>query len=99
VTSSQWQTPSARSRACRNRDGLGAPTGKISASASGDGLVWDVPNEALPTRRHRAVLHAPEGVTVIAKVAYQGARTGAFTGFEAPTLFPTTTSRRSTRSR
>jgi hypothetical protein len=84
---SQWTVPLL---ARRSQMALaGVPTGKIAASSSSAGLVWEVPNEALPTSED-ASLHytAPQGTTA-AWVAYQGTRTGAFTGFEAPTIFPT----------
>jgi hypothetical protein len=70
--------------------GLSIPTGKITAASSGDGLVWEVPNEALPNSEIAELFYeVPEGLTATS-LAYQGARTGAFTGFEVPVLFVAT---------
>jgi hypothetical protein len=91
----QWQTPSlarrvvlatARSRPARS-----------PRPRAGDGLVWDIPNESLPEPGdRRTVLRRARGLTSQRR-SYQGARTGAFTGFEAPTLLTSTTTGASRR--
>lgn len=60
--------------------------GKIPAETS-RGLSWAPPNAALAINTATELsFDAGPGVTV-AKVVYKGARTGAFTNFEAATLF------------
>ena len=67
---SQWAEPPLERRAYLA--GYGVPTGKISASASGSGLVWDFPNEALPPNEiSELVYDAGPGVR-IAQIDYRG---------------------------
>lgn len=65
----------------------GSPQGKVPASAAADGLVWDVPNEQIPLNEHSELWYAlPPGVHATT-IIYRGARSGTWTGFEAPTLY------------
>lgn len=67
--------------------GLGVLQGKIPAAAAEGGLTWTIPNESIPFNEISELYYdAGPGVTV-KYFGYQGARTGAFTGFEAPALF------------
>jgi hypothetical protein len=65
----------------------GNPSGKIQASAGSDGIVWDVPVEALPSGENSELSYtAPEGC-LIASIAYRATRSGLFTNAEAPAVF------------
>lgn len=56
--------------------GKGWPQGKISVSTSEDGLVWDLPNEALSKDERASVNYeAPAGLPV-ARFGYRGTRKG-----------------------
>jgi hypothetical protein len=79
----QWKTPPFNRQA-----GLAGTydQGKLQVTADSGGLVWNAPNEALPTNTiNEAWYAAPTGLSV-AKVQYKGARVGTFTGFEGPLL-------------
>lgn len=66
--------------------GVGEDMGKITASAAGGGLAWTIPTEALATGTSQELHYAfPAGLSGT-RLGYKGARTGAFTGFEAATL-------------
>jgi len=84
----QWQEPPLWRRA--EIADSGYPQGKVSTGVGGDGLVWDVPSEALPTLEHAELWReAPAGVK-IASVAYRGSRAGGNWGsIERPIVFST----------
>ena len=64
----------------------GNPQAKIQAQAGADGIVFNIPNEAVPQFERKEMWYeAPPGVT-LKMAAYIGVRTGAFTSFDAPTL-------------
>ena len=63
------------------------PTGKIPASNGSGGLTWEPPNESIPTNEYSELHYdCGPGITSV-QIGYRGLRTGAFTNFEAPTLF------------
>ena len=64
----------------------GFPQGKIQTDTSAKALTWTIPNEQLDAEHSELWLDAGFPGAV-ATVVYRGARTGAFTGFEAPTLY------------
>jgi hypothetical protein len=68
----------------------GYPQGKVAVGVGGDGLVWDVPNETLPTLEHAELwLEAPSGAKV-SSVGYSGRRVGgSWASFEATLLHAT----------
>lgn len=83
----QWTVPSLPRRAQLAAASVGQ--GQIPAAISAGGIVWDVPNEALPAAEESDVMYdAGEGVK-IARVDYQGTRVGAsWAGsFQALTVF------------
>jgi len=68
----------------------GYSQGKVQASADSDGLVWDVPAEALPTLEHAELWWQAPGGAKVAAINYRGSRTGGNWGsFEAPMLHET----------
>lgn len=86
-----WVDPPL-SRRAYIADTLGYSQGKVPVSTAVlDGLVWDLPNEAIPADDVTEV-HYDIGSGMKAGVfGYKGARTGAFTNFEAATLFASDT--------
>jgi hypothetical protein len=82
---SSWgEPPLARAREIADS---GLPQGKVQVRQVEGGLVWDVPNETLPNLEDaERWWHIADGLDAAA-VAYKGSRTGAFTNFEAPTLY------------
>lgn len=81
---SRWATPPLARRASLAASGF--DQGRFQGSA-GDGLVWDIPAESLPTNVAAELMYDAGPGLVVALLGYKGARTGAFTGFEGGTLF------------
>lgn len=81
----KWGEPSLVRRA--NEAGAGHDMSMISSSSSRDGLVWDLPNSALPTGANNELFYAaPPGVNV-GKIMYKGNRTTPPASVEGPTIY------------
>lgn len=64
----------------------GETLGMINATIGVNGLTWDTPSDALPAKANAELFYLAPDDAPIAKIAYRGDRTGAFTNFETPTL-------------
>lgn len=79
-----WRTP-PRSRQVSLAT-AGSPQGKIPVEV-GSGIVWNLPNEAVPAGELTEVHYDAGSGLKVGEFGYDGQRTGAFTNFEAPTVF------------
>lgn len=70
--------------------GTGFSQGHIPMSTSAGGIIWDVPNEALPDDTHTEGWYDAGAGLTLTRLGYRGARTGTFTSFEGPTVFAVT---------
>lgn len=64
----------------------GRDLGKIGAQIGNGGISWALPNESIPDEAINEIFYNAGPGLGVSKFGYRGARTGAFTGFEAPTL-------------
>lgn len=67
------------------------PQGRIPVSIRNGGIEWAPPNAALTTGERTELVYDAGVGHAISRVEYQGRRVGAFTNFEAPTLFTSDT--------
>jgi hypothetical protein len=65
----------------------GRPQGKVPVSIGAGGVVWLPPVESLPTDERTEIIYDAGPGVEVARLEYQGTRTGAFTNFEAATVF------------
>ena len=63
------------------------PQGKMPVTIGAGGISWLPPNEALPTEERTEVMYDIGPGLAVTRIEYRGQRTGAFTSFEAPTIF------------
>ena len=85
---SQWTETPIERRSFLATSGF--PSGKIQASATGNGIIWDVPNEALPAFEVTELFYDAGPGVAAAHIHYRGAETGAnWASFGAATVYST----------
>jgi hypothetical protein len=81
----RWQPPGLQRR-INNATG-GSDAARITASADGGSLIWDLPNDAIPTSAGTELFYTAPVGEQIATIVYQGNRTSPPASIEAPTLY------------
>jgi hypothetical protein len=80
----QWHEPPLNRRAQIAAGPYGQ--GKIQVAVDGSGLIWSVPNEALPASEFGEIHYDAGPDVTVARVFYKGARTGSFATIDAASI-------------